>query len=234
MGNYKEGMQVFGKWKGGNVWFRGTVMKIDGKKIDVKYEDGDREWTDSRLIQKDKAEKTTKISKFSEGDRIIGNWKGGKSWYPGKILKIESNKIHVEYNDGDKELIDDLKKIQPDKNVKAVKISKLAVGDKIKARWKGGVPWYTGTITELSKEKVNVLYDDGDTEWVGDLTLIKKIKLLKISKLKVGDRIRGNWKGSGTWYNGKITKIDGSKVHVQYDDGDAEFIDDLSKLQKIK
>jgi len=39
---------------------------------------------------------------------------------------------------------------------------------------------------------------------------------------KVGDRIQGNWKGGGKYYPGKIARLNGNKVYIQYDDGDVE------------
>ncbi len=41
--------------------------------------------------------------------------------------------------------------------------------------------------------------------------------------LKIGDRVQGNWKGQGRYYPGKISKIDGDRYFIQYDDGDTEW-----------
>lgn len=43
------------------------------------------------------------------------------------------------------------------------------------------------------------------------------------NQFDVGDRIEGNWKSGGTWYPGKIGRIQGEKVYIQYDDGDVEW-----------
>lgn len=43
-------------------------------------------------------------------------------------------------------------------------------------------------------------------------------------KLKVGDKVKGNWKGQGTWYPGRLSKIAGGKYYIEYDDGDVEWV----------
>ena len=44
----------------------------------------------------------------------------------------------------------------------------------------------------------------------------------------------GNWQSSGTWYTGTITEIKENFVHIQYDDGDKEWINEAHRLYKIK
>ncbi|MBB1247531.1 tudor domain-containing protein [Rhizobium sp. G21] len=39
-----------------------------------------------------------------------------------------------------------------------------------------------------------------------------------------GDWILGNYKGGGYWYPGVIASVKGSKVTIQYDDGDRETL----------
>ena len=43
------------------------------------------------------------------------------------------------------------------------------------------------------------------------------------SELEVGDRVEGNYRGSNTWYSGKIASDSGSGTYtIHYDDGDTE------------
>ncbi len=37
------------------------------------------------------------------GSRVYVRWKGGPSYYPGRITMAEGGAVHVEYDDGDKE-----------------------------------------------------------------------------------------------------------------------------------
>lgn len=45
---------------------------------------------------------------------------------------------------------------------------------------------------------------------------------ISAADFKIGDRVQCNWKGGGTFYNGKITSLKGNKAHISYDDGDQE------------
>ncbi|WP_312222581.1 tudor domain-containing protein [Rhizobium rhizoryzae] len=39
-----------------------------------------------------------------------------------------------------------------------------------------------------------------------------------------GDWVLGNYKGAGYWYPGIISSVQGSKITIQYDDGDTETL----------
>ncbi len=47
----RAGMKIEARWSGGPHFFPGTLAKIDGERIFVKYEDGDEEWTSIRLFR---------------------------------------------------------------------------------------------------------------------------------------------------------------------------------------
>ena len=46
---------------------------------------------------------SSKETTFKVGDRIQGNWKGQGKYYPGKIGKLNGNKVYIKYDDGDVE-----------------------------------------------------------------------------------------------------------------------------------
>jgi hypothetical protein len=60
-----------------------------------------------------------------------------------------------------------------------------------------------------------VQFDDGDDEWTTPQRMVP-------DDLRVGDRVFGNWQKGGVYFPGKITKREGDKIHIQYDDGDQE------------
>lgn len=47
----RVGMKIETRWSGGPHFFPGTLAKIEGERIFVKYEDGDEEWTSIRLFR---------------------------------------------------------------------------------------------------------------------------------------------------------------------------------------
>ncbi|MHA1149220.1 MAG: tudor domain-containing protein [Promethearchaeota archaeon] len=123
MGGLKKGDKIFGRWKSGNVWYPGVILSINDSDntIHVKYDDGDEEFIKNwSLIQKNKAKKSNKIEKFKKGDRVLGNWKMGNKWYPGKIevSDTKDKKINIIYDDGDSEWISNFSLVQKDKSYK--------------------------------------------------------------------------------------------------------------------
>jgi len=175
---------------------------------------------------------------FKQGERIFGNWRQGGVWYPGIIINVDGAKLFCRYDDGDEEMITSPILIQKDRAAKKyVKVEKMKKGHRIIGNWKKGGKWYAGEVKEVDdkKSRIRVVYDDGDSEWVTDFTLIQKDKTrekLKIDDLSVGMRIIGNWQGSGTWYNGVIDKIKDDQVHIKYDDGDEAWYSDFNLIQK--
>lgn len=85
---------VLGNYKGAGYWFPGIAEKVEGGKITIRYDDGDRE--------------TVSIDKVRPYDWMIGmkvqcNYKNAGEWYPGTIASLAGEKIGINYDDGDKE-----------------------------------------------------------------------------------------------------------------------------------
>ena len=47
----QEGMTVFGRWQGEEVFYPGTIAKIRGSALFLEYSDGDSEWTTAANIR---------------------------------------------------------------------------------------------------------------------------------------------------------------------------------------
>ncbi|MFX1239053.1 MAG: tudor domain-containing protein [Promethearchaeota archaeon] len=172
---YKKGDLIFGKDK--NIWYPGKVSFIDENgSINVEYEDGLSEWiNDFSRIQKNTAFKLSKISDLKEGDRIIGNWKGRGRWYEGKIKKInKKGRVYLKYDDGDKEWIEDFTRIRKTEMLDDKILSKYKKGDRIIGNWLKQNKWYPGIVRVISEGRINVQYDDGDSEWIEDPFRIQK------------------------------------------------------------
>lgn len=89
-----QGDWVLGDYKGSGYWFAGIAEKIDGDKITILYDDGERE--------------TVNRSRVRPYDWMIGmavqcNYQGKGDWYPGTIVSLAGEKIGIAYDDGDKE-----------------------------------------------------------------------------------------------------------------------------------
>ena len=140
------GTVVQARWKGGKRFYQGKVTAIEGERIHIDYDDGGREWTTANLVRL-----ADGSSSLDLGSVVLCRWKGGPRFFRGKITDIERDRIHIDYDDGDKEW------------TTANLI--LALGTIVQCRWKGGPYCYQGKITGFDGNRIHVDYDDGDKEW---------------------------------------------------------------------
>lgn len=89
-----KGDWVLGNYKGAGYWYPGVISTVQGSKITIQYDDGDRE--------------TVSISETRPYNWVIGNkvecnYQGQGKWYRGTISSLAGAKIGIAYDDGDKE-----------------------------------------------------------------------------------------------------------------------------------
>jgi hypothetical protein len=86
--------RVLANWTHDDYWYPATIKSMDGERIYVHFDDGDKEWTTSdHLMSID----------IEVGDRVHGRWNGGPIYYAGRVAQQEGEKIYIEYEDGDEE-----------------------------------------------------------------------------------------------------------------------------------
>jgi hypothetical protein len=91
---------------------------------------------------------------FEKGDWVLGQWQGGRYWYPGVVQHTTQDSVTIQYDDGDRAT-------QPARQVKAYN---WHAGSRVECNWQNGGRWYSGTITRLNTDRLRINYDDGDTE----------------------------------------------------------------------
>lgn len=96
---YGAGAQTVGDWVLGNYknagyWFPGVIEKLQGDKITVRYDDGDRESVSISAVRP---------YDWKIGTKVECNYKGAGDWYRGMISSLAGEKIGIAYDDGDKE-----------------------------------------------------------------------------------------------------------------------------------
>jgi uncharacterized protein (DUF427 family) len=88
------GNRVLANWTHDSYWYPATVQNIEGERIYIRFDDGDKEWTTFDHLMKIDIE---------VGDRVQCRWKGGAYYYIGHVAQQQDEKIYVHYDDGDKE-----------------------------------------------------------------------------------------------------------------------------------
>ena len=92
--NRRKGDHVLVNWSHDSYWYPATIKKIDGSRYYILFDDGDKEWTTAERI-------TTEEIKV--GSKVFANWKKKGHYYPGRVTQRNGDRIHIQYDDGDKE-----------------------------------------------------------------------------------------------------------------------------------
>uniref|UniRef100_T2M5L9 Band 4.1-like protein 5 n=1 Tax=Hydra vulgaris TaxID=6087 RepID=T2M5L9_HYDVU len=109
-------------------------------------------------------------------------------------------------------------------------IGYIRVGSSVWARALNG-DYYKGTVTALS-EKVHIKFENGDTishERTDETSLVYDMNP-NANEIKIGTRVIAHWTGLSAFLAGTVTKIEGDKYHVFYDDGDKA----LNRIEQMR
>jgi len=127
-------------------------------------------------------------------------------------LELERLKMEIE----SKKLEAERKRLEAEKKkLELAKLPQWKVGEKLLVNWSHDKYWYPATIKKKDGQRYFVVFDDGDKEWTVPSRMIEE-------DIRVGDRVFGNWKSRKRYYPGRVTRRDGNKIHISYDDGDQE------------
>jgi hypothetical protein len=197
------GDRVLAKWSGDPFWYPGTIQALEGERLHVYYDDGDKEWlTPDRVTPLD----------LKPGDRVFGRWQHGPEFYPGRISMRDGEKIHIEYDDGGQETTT-LSLVRVRRGASA---NPWRVGQRVLAQWGPEPFYYPGVVGAVSEDVLSIQYDDGDR---GEVMPEQVLPL----RLEVGDRVYARWQRGRYYYPGQITSRNGANILVQYDDGRQEW-----------
>ncbi|XP_066924456.1 band 4.1-like protein 5 [Clytia hemisphaerica] len=99
-------------------------------------------------------------------------------------------------------------------------IGYIRIGSNVWARAVNG-DYYRGVVTALT-DKVHVKFEDGETishERKEEEALVYDMAP-NPNEIKIGTRVIAHWSGVAAYLPGAVTKIEGNKYQVLYDDGD--------------
>jgi hypothetical protein len=89
----QPGDRVWAPWSSTTL-FVGTVDRIEGKEVHIHFDDGDRGWVQLEQVVP---------LQIPVGLRIMGRWRMRSQYYPGMVTDVQGDRIHIQYDDGDKE-----------------------------------------------------------------------------------------------------------------------------------
>lgn len=185
--------------------------------------------------------KPAESSEMKEGDTVVAKW-SGNSFYEGKLEKIDGNKMKVKWLDGSNPSDVDKTDVYaiPNSDTKP----DVKVGDMVLAKIQSNSYWNGAEITKIDGDVFTV-----KGVGRSDTTNLDANKIIKITaataanfkdkaksgdflkeaqskspapaedyKAKAGDKVVALWSAK-SWYSGKVTKVNGDKITVAWDDG---------------
>ena len=160
------GDRVLCRWKGERDFYTGTLARIEGEKIQVRYDDGDEETTTVRLLRlrRDEWFGVNTLIRPVVGGRVLAQWHD-LYWYPAFILAINGKRLHLAYDKGDQGVV------APDQ----IRPLGMMEGSRVACRRKGSGKYYPGEVMEQEGDKILVFYDDGEREWTS-------VRMMRVEK----------------------------------------------------
>jgi hypothetical protein len=197
----------------------GTIQEINKNRVMIQFDDGDAGWVAVDQIRP---------LSVTRGQKVSSRRNMGALFYPGEIVQVRGDEVLVGFEDGTDEWTriaairffreedDDSEGAQPTKVASnQVFLERLRKGDRVWAPWMAGIR-FVGIVHEIRDGEAHIHFDDGDQGWV-------QLAQLLPFEPTVGMRVLANWRRAGQYYPGVVTKINGERLHIHYDDGDEEW-----------
>jgi hypothetical protein len=213
---WKKGDRVLAPWEP-TYLYAGTIEKIEAARALIEFDDGDSGWV--KLIH-------VQPLQLKRGQEVLCRRRMGPHFLPAEIREVNGEDVRVEFVDG----------VEERTTVAAVRVpcqpqgtgaeqievrshtaflKHLRSGDRVWALWNNQA-LFVGTVGEMRDDDAHIRFDDGDQAWV-------RLEHLLPLDLLPGMFVMGRWQMGGSFYPGTITKVQGERVHIRYDDGDQEW-----------
>ena len=94
--------------------------------------------------------------------------------------------------------------------------AEVKVGDSVIAFWDPGKADFVGTAVEQTEKGFLVVFEDGDQVEVAKTEI-------RLNDIKAGSTVMARWE-DGEFYRGKVAKIVGRALFIEFDDGDTGWV----------
>ncbi len=204
--DWRVGDRVLGRWFD-FYWYPATILALGTKGTHLLFDDGDQ-----RVV----GERGLMTLDVEEGEELFIRPKNQpqRIYTPARVLRIDGEVIDVEHEDGTQET---------NQKVSRARFWRCPVGVKLtfeegERAWAEDIDGYTypAEVLSIDNDKVLVHFLDGPERMLTP-------ELIRPFKIEIGTAVECRWKGGQTYFPGKITQIDGDRVHLAYNDGDQEW-----------
>jgi hypothetical protein len=166
------GQQVFCRPQPGHLHLPAEILDVAGERVHVSFENGD-DWTSlsALRIPTNPAGPDAVVTRAAShlafaknlmpGTRVWAHW-GAGALFVGTVRAANAQEAHIQFDDGDAGWVK-LDQLLP---------LMLVEGMRVLGRWKMGMHYFPGTISEIKNGRVFIRYDDGDKEWTTTAALM--------------------------------------------------------------
>ncbi len=205
--DWRIGDRVLGRWFD-LFWYPATILAVGTKGYHLLFDDGDqRIVTDRGLLP----------LHIEEGEELFIRPKNQpqRVYTPARVLRVAGEVIDVELDDGTLETNQKMSRARLWRCPVGAGRLEFAEGDRVLAQDIDGFI-YPAEIVSIDGDKIVVSFLDGPERMLTP-------ELLRPFALRTGTAVHCRWKGGQAYFAGKVTQIDGDRIHIAYDDGDREW-----------
>jgi hypothetical protein len=205
--DWRTGDRVLGRWFD-LFWYPATILAMGTKGYHLLFDDGDQR------VVKDLGLMPMVVE---EGEELFIRPKNQpqRIYTPAKVLRVKGETIDVELEDGTHEANTKVSRARLWRCPVGIGALSVEEGDRAWAQDIDGFT-YPAEILSVEEDKIIVSFLDGPERMLTP-------ELVRPFELRSGTAVQCRWKGGQAYFPGKITQIEGDRVHVAYDDGDREW-----------
>jgi DUF971 family protein len=206
--NWRVGDRVLARWLD-FYWYPGTILNMGERGIHILYDDGDQ-----RVVQ-DIAIAPLVIE---EGEHIFIRSKNEpqKIYTPAVVTRVHGEMLDVELEDATMENNTRASRARFWRCPVGVGSFPFEEGDRVLACDCDECIYPAEIVSIEDEERIVVQYLDGPERMLTP-------ELIRKFEIKPGMKVEGRWAGGPHYFPGAITKLDGERIHIKYDDGDEEW-----------
>jgi hypothetical protein len=205
--DWRVGDRVLGRWFD-LFWYPGTILAIGTKGYHLLFDDGYQ-----RVVQ----DVGLMPLNIEEGEEIFIRPKNQAAleYPPARVTRVNGEMIDVEFEDGTRETNQKISRARLWRCPVGIKVFPFEEGERV---WARDIDTYTypAEILSIDGDKIVVHFLDGPERMLTP-------ELVKRFEVKVGTAVECRWKGGPVYFRGKISVLEGDRVHISYDDGDKEW-----------
>ncbi|MBM3995489.1 MAG: hypothetical protein FJ303_15240 [Planctomycetes bacterium] len=206
--NYRVGDRVLARWLD-FYWYPATILNMGERGIHILFDNNDQRVGPEAVLMPLAVE---------EGEHIEVRPKNElqRIYVPAHVNHVDGEKIDVELEDNSRETNVRVSRVRFWRCPVGVPAFEFAEGDRVLA-YDGDDCVYPAEIVSIEDDtRIIVQYLDGFERMLTP-------ELIRRFEIRPGMKIECRWSGGPHYFPGTLSKIEGDRIHVKYDDGDDEW-----------